>query len=225
MLSQLSTKLELKLKLSLAIEGRDGYFVEKYDIVSKFERCEKKPVKLSYSHFAKMYSPAWTDKKSKRSGQTNTETYDSESSNSEIDEGNENFVDPASKFNHVMQCFGSPHHSCKIRKTEKLPDYLKLGDVYPGEPPLMKRRRFPAVLRFHKFKIDTHPKEYFFSEALLYKPFKKEQDILDDIENVDVSDYTEQIQCVKEQVMEHLENVTEARYFVEFLEMKKQKLS
>ena len=53
------------------------------------------------------------------------------------------------------------------------------------------------------------------SQALLYTPFKKEQDILDDIESQDVSDYSEQIQCVKEQVMEHLENVTEARYFVE----------
>ena len=42
----------------IKIEGRDGYFVEKYDIVSKFERCENKPQGLVYSHFAKMYSPA-----------------------------------------------------------------------------------------------------------------------------------------------------------------------
>ena len=41
------------------IQGRDGYFVEKYDIVSKFERCEKIPEGLSYSHFAKMYSASW----------------------------------------------------------------------------------------------------------------------------------------------------------------------
>ena len=49
----------------IKIEGRDGYFVEKYDIVSKFERCENKPQGLVYSHFAKMYSPCWRDKKSK----------------------------------------------------------------------------------------------------------------------------------------------------------------
>ena len=79
----------------------------------------------------------------------------------------------------------------------------------------MTKRKFPAVLRFHKFKIDTHPKEYFFSEALLYKPFKTEQDIFDAIETQDAAEYNEQIQCVKSQVMEHLENVTEARYFVE----------
>ena len=79
----------------------------------------------------------------------------------------------------------------------------------------MKKRKFPAVLRFHKYKIDTHPQEYFFSESLLYKPFSKEQDILDDIQIKDAAELNEEIQCVKEQVMEHLENVTEARYFVE----------
>ena len=113
-----------------------------------------------------------------------------------------------------MKCFGHPHHNCKPIKQDILPDYLKLRDVYPGEPPFMKKRKFPAVLRFHKFKIDTHPQEYFFSEALLYRPFKNEQDILEDLEIIDAGDLHEQIQCVKGQVMEHLENVTEARYFV-----------
>ena len=114
-----------------------------------------------------------------------------------------------------MKCFGHPHDDCKTRKTEKLPEYLKLGDVFPGEPPFMKKRKFPAVLRFHKFKMDTHPKEYFFSESLLYKPFKNEMEILEDLEKIDAADYSDQIQCVKQQIMEHLENVTEARYFVE----------
>ena len=199
----------------IKIEGRDGYFVEKYDIVSKFERCENKPQGLVYSHFAKMYSPAWRDKKSEKDDSNDLEIFDSGHPVSENEEDGDNFLDEDSKFNYVMKCFGHPHHNCKSTKTEKLPEYLKLSEVFPGEPPFMKKRKFPAVLRFHKFKIATHPKEYFFSEALLYKPFKKEQDILDDIENLDVSEFNEQIQCVKGQVMEHLENVTEARYFVE----------
>ena len=40
-------------------------------------------------------------------------------------------------------------------------------------------------------------------------------EILEDIETLNAAGYSEQIQCVKQQVMEHLENVTEARYFVE----------
>ena len=188
------------------IEGRDGYFVEKYDIVSKYERCENKPLGLVYSHFAKMYTPAWSEGKPKKDHDNDSDVY-----NSSEDEDAETFADEDSKFNYVMRCFGHPHDDCKSRKTEKLPEYLKLGDVFPGEPPYMKKRRFPAVLRFHKFKMDTHPKEYFFSEALLYKPFRNEKELIEEIENIGTADYCEQIQCVKQQIMEHLENVTEAR--------------
>ena len=192
------------------IEGRDGYFVEKYDIVSKYERCKDTPQGLVYSHFAKMYTPSWSEGKPKKDHNNDSDVYDSTDN-----EDTENFADEDTKFNYVMKCFGHPHEDCKTRKTEKLPEYLQLSDVFPGEPPFMKKRKFPAVLRFHKYKMDTHPKEYFFSQALLYKPFKNEMEILEDIETLDAAGYSEQIQCVKQQVMEHLENVTEARYFVE----------
>ena len=49
-------------KEKMKIEGREGFYVEKYDIVSKFERLHFKQdnhSELSFSHFAKMYSPAW----------------------------------------------------------------------------------------------------------------------------------------------------------------------
>ena len=120
-----------------------------------------------------------------------------EESDSEEEEEMEKNNNQDSKFDFVMKCFGHPHHNCKPIKQDILPDYLKLRDVYPGEPPFMKKRKFPAVLRFHKFKIDTHPQEYFFSEALLYRPFKNEQDILDDLEKKDAAELNEEIQCVK----------------------------
>ena len=86
-----------------------------------------------------MYSPAWKNKKSNKFEDENIENYDSDS---ETEGDNENFTDQDSKFNYVMQCFGPPHQNCKTRKTEKLPDYLKLVDVYPGEPPFMKKGNF-----------------------------------------------------------------------------------
>ena len=63
------------------VAGRDGDYVEKYDIVSKYERVEDKisDMELSYSQFAKMYTPAWKD---------NTEN--TESHNDEIDRSHEN---------------------------------------------------------------------------------------------------------------------------------------
>ena len=42
----------------IKIDGKDGYYVEKYDIVSKFERCKGKK-EMSYTQFAKMYTPVW----------------------------------------------------------------------------------------------------------------------------------------------------------------------
>ena len=206
-LLKLDEKMIYNDQAKFKIEGREGYYVEKYDIVSKYERSEEKPDDLSFSHYAKMYKTAWKDKTSKNE----KETYENSDSEDE-------FENEDSKFDYVLKCFGEPHEDCKHRRTQKLPDYIKLEDVYPGEPPFMKKRQFPAVLRYHKFKIDTHPNDFLFSEALLYKPFKKEEDIQVDIDNLDDArskEYNDQIQCVKEQVMEFLENVQEARYFAE----------
>ena len=109
------------------------------------------------------------------------------------------------------------HLKCKTDQTKKLPDEIPLSYVYPGEPPIMKKRKFPAVLRFHKFKLNTHPKEYFFSEALLFKPFHNEEElenITDNLNENNSKELSDKITCVKQQVMEFLEDVDEARHFV-----------
>ena len=41
----------------------------------------------------------------------------------------------------------------------------------------MRKRKKPAVLRFHKPKQDVDPAEYFFAEALLYTPFRSEEEL------------------------------------------------
>ena len=51
---------------------------------------------------------------------------------------------------------------------EPLNETISLSDPTPGEPPFMRKRKEPAVLRFHKFKEETNPKEFWFSECLLY---------------------------------------------------------
>ena len=106
---------------------------------------------------------------------------------------------------------------CKTDQTKKLPDEIPLSFVYPGEPPIMKKRKFPAVLRFHKFKLNTHPKEYFFSEALLFKPFHNEEElenIIDNLNENNSKELSDKITCVKQQVMEFLEDVDEGKHFV-----------
>ena len=105
-----------------------------------------------------------------------------------------------------------------------LPKYFKLDPVYPGEPAYMRRREFPACLRFHKVKEHTDPQKYFKNEIMLYTHFKSEEELhFEDPEWVENKfkeshdGLNRNIQVVKDQVMEHLESVEEARYFVDEL--------
>ncbi len=102
-------------------------------------------------------------------------------------------------------------------KGPKLPTIFKLKDPYPGEPPFMKLRRQPAVLRHHKYKADKDPEAYWFSEAMLYLPHLDEEDLVAQISNAksggieDWESFVKQIHNVKSQVMEFLDGNEEAR--------------
>ena len=202
------------------IEGRDGLYVEKYDIVSKYERREDGLEELSFSQFAKMYTSSWLYK----NREENTNLTDEESADSlENGKNLDMFQDDAeTKFNFLMKCFGiseDPDHSlCKLKRGIKLPTFIKLKYTYPGEAPYMKKRKFPAVLRFHKVKQDTQPAEFLLSESLLYRPFLCEEKLelfLSEISSAEIAHYSSSIRCVKQQTMEFLDNVTEARHFAE----------
>ena len=83
----------------------------------------------------------------------------------------------------------------------------------------MKKRRFPAAIRFHKKHQDVDSHKYFLSELMLYYPFRDEKlDLHSEDKDLCAELYIkemENIKKVKEQVMEHLENAEEARYIVE----------
>ena len=77
------------------------------------------------------------------------------------------------KFQHIM----AADDVFEKGKCPKLPASFKLNDPYPGEPPFMKLRKQPAVLRLHKYKVENDPKAYWFSEAMLYLPHEDEEDL------------------------------------------------
>ena len=115
------------------------------------------------------------------------------------------------KFNQVM--------ACEWWKGEGplLPTCFKLNDPYPGEPPYMKLRTKPAVLRFHKYKIKKDPDAYWFSEAILFLPHDSEQDLKNKIQQAKSGGseawdlFVKKISYVKSQVIEFLEDNEEAR--------------
>ena len=161
---------------------KDGVYVEQYDVHSKYERLprEKYPgiATLTMAQMMKMYGASWGSKSEKRD--TFTED-DSDVDDQEVqcedlvmlDEDKEN---TDRKFFHLM--------SANFQEGEgpRLPKIVKLNDPYPGEPPFMKLRTKPAVLRFHKFKMEKNPGAYWFAEAMLYIPHHSEEDLLQRIE-------------------------------------------
>ena len=105
-----------------------------------------------------------------------------------------------------------------IGKPEKLPNFIKLENPYPGEPPYMRKRKKPAVLRFHKIKQSTSPEDHFFAEALLYTAFKSEEELETRVKEAEKDGFEtleREINAVKIQVMEHLESNQEARHMAE----------
>ena len=62
------------------------------------------------------------------------------------------------------------------------------------------------------------PDDYWFAEALLYTPFRSEEELEERVAEAAKDGYillNEQIQAVKSQVMEHLESTEEARFMIQ----------
>ena len=183
--------------------GHDGLWYEQQDMWSKYLR---RPIdtlgNMCFAQFAKMYS-SYSHTKAE------ADIYEMEKDN-EVDEDDGYETDDAEdKFNYVMT-----HNDYK--DGVKLPEYIILRDPYPGEPQMMKKRNFPAVLRFIKTNKGNNPQKYMLSELMLYRPTATEIDI-DQVESLYEEMYQDKrkVDIVKSQVMEHLEGVEEARYYVE----------
>ena len=97
-----------------------------------------------------------------------------------------------------------------------LPDLIEISEPYPGEPKIMRKRKGPAVLRYHKGNKENRYEEWMLKELMLYTPYRETD--LDDYENNTAEMYRKKeswIKSVKSKVMEHLESVEEARYMME----------
>ena len=199
----------------------DGVYVKQYDIHSKYER---RPIEgsaevealeeICLAQFVKMYEPFWGKKKQDQMEHIEEELYDDPErfDYEDADEVKLNLLsDHDDKFKHTML-------SGKKKGTKMpLPKIFKLEDPYPGEPPFMRLRTKPQVLRFHKKKADKDPEAYWFAESMLYLPYLREEDLLKSIKDAKQAgeeawaEFTQKIADVKSQVMEFLEGNEEAR--------------
>ena len=183
------------------IKDREGYWIEQSDMLSKYLRRPSELEMMSASQFAKMYTT---------SGLKSVKIDDSDADEvSEDETEDKDSVNQGQK--HMIEYIITGNNEKK-----RLPKLIRLQDPLPREPRVLRKRRNPAVLRFHKASRDNQYEIWMLKELMLYTPFRVSD--MEDYEARSSELYKKKenwIRLVKSQVMEHLENVEEARYMVE----------
>ena len=191
----------------IKLEGVDGLWYEQPDMLSKYKRRPDELEEICYTHFGKMIRSGGkmitTESEPEEEQYRGSENYEDDSTDDE--------QDPEDKFHHII--------TEKDKLGPEIPRFIKLKDPLPKENPIMQKRSRPAAVRFHKPHRDNNPHKYFLSELMHYIPFREEEaefrpDDHEFIENL-YKENQERIKKIKSKVMEHLESVEEARYFVE----------
>ena len=211
--------------LGFEVEDKKGRFLEKPDLISKYERRKLLPSReeeeetlvldngdaetlenMSFCQFVKMYEgKGWQDmRKTNEEGETEEPDDDEE----KPEEGE---LAQEDDFNYLIV------GNSKVKR-RKLPHLLTLEDVMPGEPRILHKRTFPRAMRFFKKKFDRNPHLFYFTELVLYHPFRDENELFpDDPEKCEelYKKHKDEIKYVKAQLMPFLESVEEAQLMYE----------
>ena len=216
------------------VEGKEGLWKEQPDMVTKWLRRKGRsedeeddgmadPMDICLAQFAKMYTSSRTERPKLESNNCQSEDIDPEEEDpengwkkkqaKEVERLNyEESEDQEARFIFVMK---GKEDANKPKK--ELPFNITITDPLPGEPNYMKRRTFPQALRFHRSKEATNPVQYIKEEIMLYSSDYKE-DLSEWADTKIIEFYNENqesINRVRKQVMEYVEDVQEARHYVD----------
>ena len=207
--------------LGFRVEDKEGFFMEKPDLISKYERrklvnqdeddnddqcdisIEKATLEaMCFCQFVKMYQ-AYQERRTNEEGCTEAPR--------DIDTPEEGELEEIDNFNFLVS--GKFHG-----ERRPIPDMLTLDEPVPGEPTALHKRNFPRALRFFKKKFEADSHRYYLSELMLYHPFRNENDLFPEDpvkceelyrKNID------EIRLVKAELMPFLESVEEAQLIYE----------
>ena len=212
------------------VEDKKGRFLEKPDLVSKYERRKLLPrqgeeeaegpharedaeilEQMSFCQFVKMYEgKGWQNR-----GRVNEEG-EAEEPDDDEEKPEEGELAQEDGFNYLI--VGNPE-----ARPRRLPHLLTLEDPMPGEPRILHKRTFPRAMRFFKKKYEKDPHLFYFTELILYHPFRDEKELFpEDPEKCEelYKNHQNEIKYVKAQVMPFLESVEDAQLI--YQEMKAQ---
>ena len=198
--------------------GKEGLFLEKPDIIDKYCRrdCSENDalLELRPTQFGKMYEPFTRILNDKKLGEDDPDEIDGKNTLKKEKEDENLQVDMTEEEYEVAHYIITPRHDMRIA----LPKIIKIKDPVLGEVAIWRKRSFPKALRIHKKKKDIDPHRYFLSELILYHNYTSEQDLGCDDEKKCRDLYMsnkENIDFVKKMMLPYVDEVDEARYYVE----------
>ena len=192
---------------AMKLDKRDGLWFQQPDLWSKYLRRPAAVEELCFAQFARMYKGLAKEREVSEEDDCdnqNIEDVDDPESNPVDDDDNE-------KFHYIMTYRGS--------KEKELPSRIFLKESCIGEVSCMTKRNHPAALRFHRVKHDKDPKRFMLMELMLYYPLRNDvkEDQIEILYNEKYKD-KRKVDLVKNQVMEYMEDIQEARYYVDQLQ-------
>jgi hypothetical protein len=211
---KLATKKEIETRDGLVeIKDREGLWYQQQDMLSKYLRRPEGIELICPNQFGKMYTTSGV--KVNKKEKNNLE----ENESNDPDAAKDNIPDEMEEIENSKYDMNKKKFHFIITETDEmvpLPKLIEISDPYPGEPKWMRKRKGPAVIRYHKANRDNQYERWMLNELMLYTPYREAD--LDDYENNTAEMYKQKeswIISVKSKVMEHLESVEEARYMVE----------
>ena len=196
------------------ITDREGLYYEKPNWVDKYLRRDRSEWdELSFPQYVKMFDPINRNQgENQDDEQEGNIEYDVEIDCPDSSDMERDIIKYGQelKFHYLITETGE--------MGKPLPKVMKIESPYPGEPNCLRKRKHPKSLRFYKVKRDLNPARFFLHELMMYRHFgpddyerwHNDQNCIEDYEK-----HKENIKKVKGKVMEWIEDVEEARYFVE----------
>ena len=190
-------------------KDKGGQHTEASNNNQNFEDSEAAKIveQMCFAQFIRMYESRTWQQKRKTNDEGEAEQSDSDGEE-RLDEGQLAIEDD---YNYLIT--GEEENSRR-----KIPHLLTLKNPLPGEPTIFQKRTFPRALRFFKNKADKAPHMFFFSQLILYHPFRDENELFpEDPEKCEelYNTHKKEILMRKARIMPYLESVEEAQAMYE----------
>ena len=144
---KLATKKEIESREGLVqIKDREGLWYQQQDMLSKFLRRSEKVELICPVQFGKMFTTAGITLNKKEEDNLEENEPEEKANDEDADIDNSDYDSNKNKFHYLIT---------ETDERVALPKIIEILEPYPGEPRWMRKRKGPAVIRYHKVNRDN----------------------------------------------------------------------